>query len=65
MDDIYALLVTMDYPDAVTNGLRRQTDLVRGITERTRGDLTISLREQQLQDSLDRFISRLPGTITP
>ncbi|HMD89274.1 MAG TPA: haloacid dehalogenase [Anaerolineaceae bacterium] len=64
MDDIYALLVTMDYPDAVTNGLRRQTDLVRGITERTRGDLTISLREQQLQDSLDRFISRLPGPTT-
>ncbi|MDR3576750.1 MAG: haloacid dehalogenase [Anaerolineaceae bacterium] len=65
MDEIYALLVTMDYPDAVTNGLRRQTDLVRGITERTRGDLTISLREQQLQDSLDRFISRLPGLTTP
>jgi translin len=64
MDDIYALLVTMDYPDAVTNGLRRQTDLVRGITERTRGDLTISLREQMLQDSLDRFIARLPGPVS-
>ena len=40
MDEIYSLLVTMDYPDAITNGLRRQTDLVRGIVERTRGDLT-------------------------
>jgi len=49
MDDIYATLVTMDYPDAVTNGLRRQTDLIRGIVERTRGDMTISLREQHLE----------------
>ena len=65
MDEIYALLVTMDYPDAVTNGLRRQTDLVRGITERTRGDLTVSLREQQVQDSLDRFLARLPGQFIP
>jgi translin len=50
MDEIYAILVTMDYPDAVTNGLRRQTDLVRGIVERTRGDITISFREQHLED---------------
>ncbi len=52
MDEIYSILVTMDYPDAVTNGLRRQTDLVRGIVERTRGDLTISLREQHLEDTM-------------
>ncbi|MGA9398682.1 MAG: haloacid dehalogenase [Anaerolineaceae bacterium] len=52
MDEIYSILVTMDYPDAVTNGLRRQTDLVRGIVERTRGDLTISLREQHLEDTI-------------
>jgi len=38
MDEIYDLLVTVDYPDALTNGLRRQTDLVRGIVERTRGE---------------------------
>ncbi len=59
MDEIYALLVTLDYPDAVTNGLRRQTDLVRGILERTRGDLTTSLREQLLQDSLEKMLARL------
>ncbi len=52
MDEIYALMVTLDYPDAVTNGLRRQTDLMRGIVERTRGDMTISLREQKLQELL-------------
>ncbi|MCX8026001.1 MAG: hypothetical protein N3A60_12435, partial [Thermanaerothrix sp.] len=48
MDEIYNLLVTLDYPDALTNNLRRQTDLVRGIVERTRGDLTLSLREERL-----------------
>jgi translin len=60
MDEIYALLVTLDYPDAITNGLRRQTDLVRGIIERTRADLTLSLREQRLQESMQRFAERLP-----
>ncbi len=59
MDDIYGTLVTMDYPDAVTNGLRRQTDIVRGILERTRGDLTISLREQHLERTMQAFSARL------
>jgi translin len=52
MDDIYLLLVTMDYPDAITGGLRRTTDMVRGVTERTRGDLTISLRQDRLERAL-------------
>ena len=55
MDDIYALLVTVDYPDAITGGLRRTTDMVRGVTERTRGDLTTSLRQQRLQEALKRY----------
>ena len=59
MDEIYALMVTLDYPDAVTNGLRRQTDLMRGIVERTRGDMTISLREQKLQELLTRALDEL------
>jgi translin len=59
MDDIYSSLITMDYPDAVTNGLRRQTDLVRGIVERTRGDLTISLREQHLESTMLKLAEQL------
>jgi len=59
MDDIYSCLIIMDYPDAVTNGLRRQTDLVRGIVERTRGDLTISLREQQLESTMLKLSEQL------
>jgi translin len=61
MDEIYNFLVTLDYPDAITNGLRRQTDLVRGIIERTRADLTLSLREQHLQEALQKFTERFPG----
>ena len=59
MDEIYSLLVTVDYPDAITHGLRRQTDLVRGIIERTRADLTTSLGEQRLQQSLKEFEARI------
>jgi translin len=54
MDDIYGLLVTVDYPDAVTGGLRRSTDMVRGVLERTRGDLTMSWQQRELTESLKR-----------
>lgn len=59
MDEIYDQLVTFDFPDALTHGLRRQTDIVRGVLERTRGDLTQSLRQQRLQDALEQFEERL------
>ena len=59
MDDIYSVLVTFDYPDAMTGGLRRTTDAVRGILERTRGDLTIAVRQRDLERKLDEFESRL------
>jgi len=52
MDDIYALLVTLDYPDALTGGLRRTTDSTRGILEKTRGDLTLALRQEALVEAL-------------
>jgi translin len=61
MDDIYSVLVTMDYPDAITNGLRRQTDVARSILERTRGDITFSLRGEHLARSLARLDGQLPG----
>ena len=52
MDDIYSLLVTLDYPDALTGGLRRTTDSTRGILEKTRGDLTLALRQEALVEAL-------------
>ena len=55
MDDIYGLLVTIDFPDALTGGLRRTTDMVRGVLERSRGDLTIALRQRELERKLEAF----------
>lgn len=59
MDDIYGLLVTIDFHDALTGGLRRTTDMVRGVLERTRGDFTISLRQRQLEQRLEEFGNKL------
>lgn len=59
MDDAYYLMVTFDYPDAVTGGLRRTTDMVRGVLERTRGDLTVTIRQQELEQSINNAIGRL------
>ena len=59
MDEIYSVLVTMDYPDAITNGLRRQTDLARGIIEKTRGDVTFSLRGEHLEQAIGKLIGQL------
>jgi translin len=53
MDDIYALLVTVDYPDAITGNLRRSTDVARGILEKTRGDLTMALVQNDLRTALE------------
>jgi translin len=61
MDEIYSVLVTIDYPDAITNGLRRHTDLARGIIEKTRGDVTASLRGQQLTEAIKGLSSQLNG----
>lgn len=52
MDEIYGLLVKVDFPDAITGKLRRLTDLVRGLVERTRGDLTTSLQQGELKAAL-------------
>jgi translin len=65
MDDIYAVLVTMDYPDAITGGLRRLTDVARAIIERTRGDLTLSLRQDSLERSLRRMEEELAAGDKP
>jgi len=55
MDEVYSVLVTIDFPDAITGGLRRQTDMVRGVTERTRGDLTVAVRQRNLERALREF----------
>jgi translin len=59
MDDVYAVLVTMDFPDAITSRLRRTTDVVRGVLERTRGDLTMAMRQDKLREALRTFEERV------
>lgn len=64
MDDIYSLLVTIDFPDAVTGGLRRTTDMVRGVVERTRGDVTLMARQHLVEEALARISGGLPGALS-
>ena len=59
MDDIYNILVTMDFPDAITGGLRRTTDVVRSILEKTRSDLTLVIRQKDLEGRLGEFEGNL------
>ncbi len=61
MDDIYSILVTMDFPDAITGGLRRTTDMVRGVLERTRSDLTLATEQKDLADRLDKLEDKISG----
>ena len=60
MDDIYNVLVTMDFPDAITGGLRRTTDVVRGVLEKTRSDLTLVIRQKDLEKRLDKMEGSIP-----
>jgi translin len=65
MDDIYGLLITFDYPDAITGGLRRTTDVTRGILEKTRGDLTVALRQERLERKLARLEQHIQAPVEP
>lgn len=58
MEDAYDLLVSIDFPDAVTGGLRRRTDALRAVLERTRSDLTTTVLQGRLQAALE---ARLPA----
>jgi translin len=62
MDEMHALLATIDFPDAITGNLRRSTDAARAIIERTRGDLSITLVQSSLRDALEKHAERLQET---
>ena len=61
MEEMYGVLITMDYPDAITMNLRRATDVSRSLIEKTRGDLSISVVQKDLRDALDRHAAELRG----
>ena len=64
MEEVYSVLIVMDFNDAITGGLRRRTDTVRGVLERTRADVTTSLRQAELERALARVEARLGGIET-
>lgn len=59
MDEIYSVLITVDFSDAITGGLRRNTDMVRGVLERTRGDVTTAVRQEAMRAALIQFEQRI------
>lgn len=59
MDDVYSQLITVDFPDAITGGLRRTTDMLRGVVQRTRGDLTTAFRQEMMRQALEEFEVRI------
>jgi len=59
MEDLYYILVSIDFPDAITGNLRRSTDVSRSLLEKTRGDLSLSLVQRDLKEALERHASRL------
>jgi translin len=61
LDEILGLLMTMDFPEGVTGGLRHSTDMVRSTLERTRGDFTMALRQRELEKKLASWENNLSG----
>lgn len=62
MDDVYDVVNGFDFPNAITGGLRHRVDQLRGVLERTRGDLTSSLRQDQLIRALREFEERVENS---
>jgi translin len=58
---MYGVLVTMDYPDAITMNLRRSTDVARSLIEKTRGDLSVAVVQRTMRDALDRHAKLIRG----
>lgn len=63
MEEVYSHLVAVDFPDAVTDGLRRYADILRGVLERTRGDLTLAMRQDQMRSALQSLEARMDATV--
>ena len=59
MEDVYDLLVSVEYPDAITGGLRRATDALRAVLERSRSDVTSTVLQSSLQATIERSLGPL------
>jgi translin len=56
MEDVYDLLVSVEYPDAITGGLRRATDSLRAVVERSRSDVTSTVLQSALQETIEKSL---------
>jgi translin len=56
MEDVYDLLVSVEYPDAITGGLRRATDSLRAVVERSRSDVTSTVLQSALQQTIEKSL---------
>ena len=65
MDEVYSQLMTVDFADAITSGLRRTTDMLRGVVNRTRGDLTTAIRQEMMRQALRDFEARMGAESAP
>ncbi|HLM94898.1 MAG TPA: hypothetical protein VK283_01210 [Acidimicrobiales bacterium] len=61
MEDVYDMLVTIEYPDAITGGLRRATDALRAVVERSRADVTTTVLQASLQRAIEQRLG-MPGS---
>jgi len=59
MQEAYALLMAIDFPAVITRNLKQTSDMVRGVTERTRGDLTLAVRQERLMAAIAGFEARV------
>jgi len=59
MEEVYSQLITVDFPHAITGNIRRTSDMLRGVLERTRGDVTVVMKQRELQRALERFEQRI------
>lgn len=59
MDEMYQTIMSFDYPNSVTSGLRGRSDAARGLVERTRGDLTNALRQARLEEQMAELTEKL------
>lgn len=64
MEEIYSRLITVDFPHAITGNLRRTSDMLRGVLERTRGDVTVAMKQRELRRALERFEEQIRGVST-
>jgi len=59
MEHIYSELTALDDAYVIVNGLRRKCDVARRLIEITRGDITIEVRRNALENSISKLEKKI------